>query len=82
MREASLAKANADVARYRPLVQADAISQQDWDAAVQAQRAAEAAVKSSQAAIKSAQVNVNHAHIVAPITGIIGQSLVTERCVG
>ena len=76
--QASLAKANADVARYRPLVQADAISQQDWDAAVQAQRAAEAAVKSSQAAIKSAQVNVNHAHIVAPITGIIGQSLVTE----
>ena len=76
--QASLAKANADVARYRPLIQADAISQQDWDAAVQAQRAAEAAVKSSQAAIKSAQVNVNHAHIVAPITGIIGQSLVTE----
>ena len=76
--QATLAKADADVARYRPLVQADAISQQDWDAAVEAKRAAEAAVKSAQAAIKSAQVNVQHARIVAPISGVIGQSSVTE----
>ena len=72
------AQANADLARYQPLVAADAISKQEYDAAVLAKRSAEASIKAAQAAIRSAQVNVNHAHITAPISGIIGQSLVTE----
>lgn len=90
--EAALAKAQADVARYRPLVKADAISKQEWDAALAAERSAQAQVKSAQAAVRSshaqiksaeaainaAQVNVRHANIVAPISGYIGQSLVTE----
>jgi len=76
--QAALAKANADVSRYQPLVTADAISKQEWDAALAAQRSAQAQVKSANAAIKAAQVNVNHAHITAPISGLIGQSLVTE----
>lgn len=76
--EAALAKANADLARYRPLVQADAISKQDWDAAVTAKRSAEAQIESAKAAIQSAGVNVKRAQIVAPISGFIGQSLVTE----
>lgn len=76
--EAALAKADADVARYRPLVAADAISKQEWDAALASQRSAQASVKSAQAAIRSAQVNINHAHITAPISGMIGESLVTE----
>lgn len=76
--QAALAKADADVARYRPLVAADAISKQDWDAALASQRSAQASVKSAQAAIRSAQVNMNHAHITAPISGMIGESLVTE----
>ncbi|MDK4680269.1 efflux RND transporter periplasmic adaptor subunit [Kingella negevensis] len=76
--QASYAKASADVERYRPLVEADAISEQEWDAAVTAQRSAQAQIKSAEAAIRAAQVNVNHAHIVAPISGIVGQSLVTE----
>ena len=76
--QAALAKADADVARYRPLVAADALSKQEWDAAVAAQRSAAAQVKAANAAIRAAQVNVNHAHITSPISGIIGQSLVTE----
>lgn len=76
--QAALAKTSADVARYQPLVAADAISKQEWDAALAAQRSAQAQVKSANAAIKAAQVNVNHAHITAPISGVIGQSLVTE----
>ena len=76
--QASAAKANADLARYQPLVAADAISKQEYDAAVLAKRSAEASIKAAQAAIRAAQVNVNHAHITAPISGIIGQSLVTE----
>lgn len=76
--EATLAKANADVARYRPLVQADAVSKQEFDAAVAAQRAGKAGVKSAKAAIRSAQINVNYSRITAPISGYIGQALVSE----
>lgn len=76
--QAALAKTQADVARYRPLVQADAISRQEWDAAVAAERSAQAQVKAAQAGIRAAQVNMNHARIVAPISGFIGQSKVTE----
>lgn len=76
--QASLAKANSDVSRYRPLVQADAVSKQEFDAAVAAQRAAQASVKSAKAAIKSAQINVNYSRITAPISGYVGQALVSE----
>lgn len=76
--EAALAKANADLERYRPLVKADAISKQEWDAAVTAKRSAEAQIEVAKAAIQSANVNVKRAQIVAPISGFIGQSLVTE----
>lgn len=76
--QAALAKAQADAARYRPLVQADAVSKQEWDAVVAAERSAQAQVKAAQAGIRAAQVNMNHARIVAPISGFIGQSKVTE----
>lgn len=76
--QAALEKARADVARYRPLVQADAISKQEWDAAQAAERAAAAQVKSAEAAINSAEVSLRYAHITAPISGHIGQSLVSE----
>ena len=76
--EASLAKANADLTRYKPLVAADAISKQDYDAAVASKRSGEASVKSAKAAIKSAQINVGYSRITAPISGYIGQSKVSE----
>ncbi len=76
--EAALTKANADLARYKPLVSAEAISKQEYDAAVAAKRSAEAAVKSARAAIRSAQINVNYSRITAPISGFIGQSNVSE----
>ncbi|OSI12015.1 HlyD family efflux transporter periplasmic adaptor subunit, partial [Neisseria dumasiana] len=64
--------------RYRPVVQADTVSKQEFDAAVAAQRAAQASVKSAKAAIKSAQINVNYSRITAPISGYVGQALVSE----
>lgn len=76
--KAALAKAQADLARYRPLVQADAISKQEWDAAVTAERSADAQVQAAQASINAAKVNLNHTDIIAPIGGLIGQSLVDE----
>ncbi|MDO4434632.1 MAG: efflux RND transporter periplasmic adaptor subunit [Alysiella sp.] len=76
--QASLSKANADLARYQPLLAADAISKQEYDAALLAKRSAEAQVQLAQAAIRAAQVNVNHARIVAPISGVIGESKISE----
>lgn len=76
--QATLAKANADVTRYKPLVAADAISKQEYDAAVAARQSAEASVRSAQAGIRSAQINVNYSRIAAPISGYIGQSFVSE----
>lgn len=76
--EAALEKARADVARYQPLVKADAISKQEWDAAQAAERSAAAQVRAAQAAINAAEVNMRHARIVAPISGHIAQSLVSE----
>ncbi|SSY70022.1 efflux RND transporter periplasmic adaptor subunit [Alysiella crassa] len=76
--QAALAKANTDVERYTPLVQADAISKQEFDAAVAAKRSAEAQVAAAQAAINVAEVSLGYTKVFAPITGHIGQSLVTE----
>ena len=76
--QAAQAKAAADLKRYKPLVAADAISRQDFDAAQAASRSAQASVKAAQAAIRSAQINVERARITAPISGYIGQSFVSE----
>lgn len=76
--EAAQAKAAADLKRYKPLVEADAVSKQDYDAAQAASRSAQANVKAAQAAVRSAQINVGHARITAPISGAIGQSFVSE----
>ncbi|QEY26883.1 efflux RND transporter periplasmic adaptor subunit [Neisseria zalophi] len=76
--QSALAKANADLSRYKPLVEADAISKQEYDAAVAAKRSAEASVKAARAGINAAQINVNYSRITAPISGYIGQSFVSE----
>lgn len=76
--EANRAKADADVTRYRPLVEANAISKQEFDAAIAQQRLAHAQVQSARAAVKSAQINVGYAYVTAPISGRIGKAMVTE----
>lgn len=76
--QAALTKADGDLKRYKPLVAVDAISRQEYDAAVAARRSAQASVKAAQAAIQSAQINVNYSRITAPISGYIGQSFVSE----
>lgn len=76
--EAAYAKSEADIARYKPLVAADAISRQEYDAAVTARRSAAAGVKAARAAIKAAGINLRRSRITAPISGFIGQSKVSE----
>jgi len=76
--EAALAQAQAQYKRNEPLVQAKAISQQEWVATQAALKQAEADVAAGVAAVKAAKVNVDYAAVRAPITGRVGRSAVTE----
>jgi membrane fusion protein (multidrug efflux system) len=83
--QAGLAKAQANVAqatmlaeRYKPLVEANAISKQDYANAVAAQKTAEADVAAARASVQTAGINLGYAAVKAPISGHIGRALVTE----
>jgi membrane fusion protein (multidrug efflux system) len=76
--EANLGQASALAERYKPLVEANAISKQEYANAVAAQKQAQAEVASGKAAVQSAQINLNYASVTAPISGRIGRALVTE----
>ncbi|MGV3571071.1 MAG: efflux RND transporter periplasmic adaptor subunit [Ramlibacter sp.] len=76
--QANLGQASALAERYRPLVEANAISKQEYVNAVAAQRAAEAEVAAARAAVRSAEITQGYASVTAPISGRIGRSLVTE----
>ena len=76
--QANAAQASAQAERYKPLVEANAISKQDFINAVAAQKAAEADVASARAALRTAQINLGYASVTAPIAGRIGRALVTE----
>jgi membrane fusion protein, multidrug efflux system len=65
-------------ARYRPLVEQQAISKQDYTNAVAQARQADASVAQNSAALRSAQINQRFTRVPAPITGRIGLSTVTE----
>jgi membrane fusion protein (multidrug efflux system) len=56
--EANSAKAQSDLERYKPLVEKDVISKQQFDAAVAAAKAAEAAVADAQASAAAASDGV------------------------
>lgn len=76
--QANLAKASALEQRYRPLVEANAISKQEYADAVAAQKQAEADVVAARAALRSAEINLGYTTVNAPISGRIGRALVTE----
>ncbi|MDB5883711.1 MAG: putative periplasmic linker protein, partial [Ramlibacter sp.] len=76
--QANLGQAKALADRYKPLVEANAISKQDYANAVAGQKSAEAEVAAGNAAVQTAQINLNYASVVAPISGRIGRALVTE----
>jgi RND family efflux transporter MFP subunit len=68
--EARLGKTELDVKRYAPLVKDKAISQEEYDDAVQADLEAKAAVVSAKAQVEQAQVNLDFTKISSPIDGI------------
>jgi RND family efflux transporter MFP subunit len=68
--EARLGKTELDVKRYAPLVKDKAISQEEYDNAVQANIEANAAVVSARAQVDQAQLNLEFTKIASPIDGI------------
>jgi membrane fusion protein (multidrug efflux system) len=76
--EANLNQAAAQAARYKPLVEANAVSKQEYVNVVATQKQAEADVAAQKAALQIAQINSGYANVAAPIGGRIGRALVTE----
>lgn len=79
--QATLTQAAAQANRYKPLVEANAISQQEYTNAVAAQKQGEAAVAAAKAQVRIAQINQGYANVYAPISGRIGRALVTEGAI-
>jgi membrane fusion protein (multidrug efflux system) len=76
--QANLGQATALAERYKPLVEANAISKQEYANAVASQKQAEADVLAGRAAVQTARINLDYAAVTAPISGRIGRALVTE----
>jgi membrane fusion protein (multidrug efflux system) len=76
--EANQMQARAQAERFKPLIEAKAISQQEFVNAQAAQKLAEADVAVARAAVQTARINLGYAAINAPISGRIGRALVTE----
>lgn len=76
--EANLAQATLKAKRYTPLVETNAISKQEYDEAITAQKQAAADAAAAKAAQETARLNLGYATVTAPISGRIGRALVTE----
>jgi membrane fusion protein (multidrug efflux system) len=76
--QANLTSATAVVERYKPLVEVEAVSKQEYTNAVAAQKQGEADVSQARALLKNASINLGYTNVYAPISGRIGRALVTE----
>ena len=76
--QANLTQASTQAERYKPLVEANAVSKQEYVNVVAAQKQAEADVAAARASLQIAQINSGYANVAAPISGRIGRALVTE----
>lgn len=76
--EAGVDVARLDERRYAELVRTNATSRQNYDNAVAVLKQAQADVASAKASLAAAQINLDRARILAPISGRIGRSSVTQ----
>jgi len=77
------AEANAESSsilakRYAELLASNAVSQQEHDNAIAAQKSAAADVAAGKAAVQAARINLGYTNVTSPIAGRIGRSEVTE----
>ena len=76
--EARLAQATRTLARLKPLYEAKAVSQREYDDAASAEQVARADVKGAQARRAEARLNLGYTRVEAPISGVAGRSQVSE----
>src|SRR6266436_10380846 len=76
--QTNLKDAQAKTARFKTLIEVNAVSKQDYDTAVAASSQGEAEVLSAKAALETASLNLGYTKVVAPISGRIGTAKVTE----
>ncbi|WP_291329530.1 efflux RND transporter periplasmic adaptor subunit [Desulfovibrio sp. UCD-KL4C] len=83
--KADLAKAQANMVdlestahRYSKLIKTKAISQSQYDSAVNSYNAAKASKDAAEAAVRTASLSLSYATVVAPISGRIGRAFITE----
>ncbi len=69
--EADVGVAKVTVERYKPLLEINAVSRQEYDQAV-------ARLKQAEAALARARLDLENANVPAPISGRIGRAMVTE----
>lgn len=76
--EAAAARAKLQVDRLKPLVDADAVSQQLYDDALSQYNQSAADVAQARATLARRQLDLDFATVRAPVSGRIGEELVTE----
>ncbi|HLP28230.1 MAG TPA: efflux RND transporter periplasmic adaptor subunit [Candidatus Didemnitutus sp.] len=74
--EANLARSQQDVVRYKPLVEQNAISRQEYETAVQMEKASLASVQARRGSVQKAQLELGYCNVTSPIDGLAGKTQV------
>jgi len=72
--QAELLKAKQDVARYKPLVEQNAISREEDETAVALEQVALARVDATKANVESAELDLTYTKVLAPIDALVGKT--------
>jgi membrane fusion protein, multidrug efflux system len=76
--EARRAQAQRTVERLKPLWEAKATSQKNYDDAVSAEQIAQADLKAASAALTEARLDLSYTRVAAPISGVSSRALQSE----
>lgn len=76
--EARLAQSQRQAVRLKPLIEAKAVSQKDYDDATSGEQVAGADLKAARARLSEARLNLSYARVEAPLTGIASRALKSE----
>jgi membrane fusion protein (multidrug efflux system) len=76
--EARLKQAEREFNRLKPLIDAKAVSQQEFDTAASNFDLAKAGLKATQAQANAAHIDLGYTDVRAPIAGVVGRALKVE----